>query len=203
MDNSEEKKVVKKDHALRVPRKKLSATIDNECKKVDDEETMACNSEWMKVSQVGMSKLDEFSHPKYEYHPQCDSTIDFETIPVVAAVKDINDSDLEYKKEERCINAFTEKEQSIIQKEKVIMGWRLGGSPYLENSIYFNNKGRYRLGCLNKTGKLIIDFKYCIIEVVGKYIFAGYDGDYQHNTYQGLYDLYTIDGDFLFGGFTQ
>ncbi len=152
-----------------------------------------------------MYKLNDLITPLQNENASqvCDAKIEFETVPIVAAVKEIGDAVLEYKKEERCINVFTDKEKCVIQKEKAIMGWRLGKSSYLENSIYFDNKERYRLGCLNKLGKLIIDFKYCIIEVVGKYIFAGYNGDYQYNTYQGLYDLYTIDGDYLFGGFTH
>lgn len=178
-----------------------------------------------------MSKLDDFVaqvdsdnifQSKEDYYPICDAQIEFETIPVVAAVKEIEDARLEYNKETDCIRELvntgnqegpfpwdkpTYSDKWITKKEIAVLGWKIGISCYLENAWgYHPNDSRekyYRLGCLNKSGKLIIDFNYCIIEVVGKYIFAGYNGEYRYNTYQGLYDLYTINGDFLFGGFTQ
>lgn len=155
-------------------------------------------------------------------YPICDSTIKFETVPIFAAVKEIADAKMEYRKETDCVrelNSTTNNENTlpwdnttyvdkwITKKEIVVFGWEIGD--YLENAwnIYHHpNDSRekyYRLGCLDISGKLIIDFKYCIIEVIGNYIFAGYDGDYIHNTFHGLYDLYTVDGDYLFGGFTS
>lgn len=173
---------------------------------------------------VAQINNDNIFQSKEDYYPICDAQIEFETVPIIAAVKEIGDAELKYKKETDCIQELVNlgdqeaplpwdnpnyTDKWITKKEIAVLGWKIGISCYLENAWNYyhhpddNREKYYRLGCLNKSGKLIIDFKYCIIEVVGKYIFAGYDGDYRYNTYQGLYDLYTIDGNFLFGGFTH
>ena len=176
------------------------------------------------MSIEDLIQLSESWKPQDGSYPSCDAKIEFETVPIVAAVEEIEDAKVEYKKETKHIrekiknddkkkeNTYPRNNQEYIdkwitKKEIVILGWEI--HDHLVNAWnsyhypYDSREKYYRLGCLNKSGKLIIDFKYCIIEIVGNYIFAGYEGDYIHNTFQGLYDLYTINGDFLFGGFTQ
>ena len=224
----------RRDHMIRGNRKKLSSNDIIQENIVDDTPAEAINNDGERVfvpktPKSGKSKLDKFMesmHPQYEYHPHCDTKIEFETLPIVAAVKKIGDAVVDYRKDtrpirERVSQSSSESEDKIFPwdnpqyidkwvttKESVVLGWKYEFSDKIENAWNYyhptdKREDSYCLGCLNKQGKLIVDFKYCIIEVVGRYIFAGYDGDYRYGKYQGLYDLYTAEGEYLFGGFTQ
>lgn len=67
-------------------------------------------------------------------------------------------------------------------------------------------------GCIDSKGENIIEPKYDCFKIVGKYILAGREGGmlyhsvadvYYADDYGGIYDLYSREGEFIFGGFSK
>lgn len=64
-------------------------------------------------------------------------------------------------------------------------------------------------GCMNNHGEIIIQPKYHCFKFIDNFILAGRDGEmlrinnyeYGYN-YEGVYDLYSLEGDLIFGGFS-
>ena len=77
-----------------------------------------------------------------------------------------------------------------------------------ENASVFANVAWAKWGCMDLAGNLLIPPKYDCYKVQGTYILAGRDGcfcgdsdsDYR-DRYTGVYDLYTVAGIWVFGGF--
>ena len=78
-----------------------------------------------------------------------------------------------------------------------------GGEPYPNFfSAFFSAKW----GCMDYDGKQIIPAKYECFKVTEKYILAGREGfilGSDEDAYRGIYDLYTKNGELIFGGFRQ
>lgn len=77
-------------------------------------------------------------------------------------------------------------------------------SEYIEHAIW---------GCMDRTGRILIDARYDCFKHDGNYILAGRDGNmlgegqysysYHYSEYGGIYDLFTYEGTLLFGGFNK
>ena len=83
-----------------------------------------------------------------------------------------------------------------------------GGSE--EGGNFFSEFDFAKWGCINHRGEQIIPNKYDCLIIDNDYILAGRDGhmvgssdeEYGHD-YSGVFDLYTLDGEIIFGGFSQ
>ena len=100
-------------------------------------------------------------------------------------------------------------EYSLAAKECNILNF-CGYGGRKEGGNFFSEIDFAVWGCINHCGKQIIPFKYDCLVLDGSFILAGRDGhmvgssdeDYGHD-YSGVFDLYTLDGELIFGGFSQ
>lgn len=81
---------------------------------------------------------------------------------------------------------------------------------FCQNGNFFSKIDDATWGCMDKSGKVLIAPKYDCYKVVGDFILAGRDGRMLIRSqscygyeYDGLYDLYTSDGEMLLGGFKK
>lgn len=87
------------------------------------------------------------------------------------------------------------------------------GGYYDDESSFFSNIRRAKWGCVNTSGKVIIDAEYDCFKLIDRYILGGRDGvmlgegqygySYYESEYSGVYDLFDIEGHFLIGGFRE
>ena len=78
-----------------------------------------------------------------------------------------------------------------------------GGEPYPN---FFSAFDSAKWGCMDYDGKQIIPAKYECFKVTEKFILAGREGyilGSDEDAYSGIYDLYTKNGELIFGGFHQ
>ena len=71
---------------------------------------------------------------------------------------------------------------------------------------FFSAFDSAKWGCMDYDGKQIIPAKYECFKVTEKYILAGREGyilGSDEDNYSGIYDLYTKNGELIFGGFRQ
>lgn len=85
-----------------------------------------------------------------------------------------------------------------------------GGTTDSDYCTFFSDVIYGTWGCLNYDGKIIIDPKYSCLRVTDNFIIAGRDGcfigdsdSYNSDEYDGVFDLYTFDGELLIGGFRE
>lgn len=87
------------------------------------------------------------------------------------------------------------------------------GGYYDNDGSFFSNIKRAKWGCVNISGKIIIDAKYDCFKLMDRYILGGRDGamlgegqygySYYESEYSGVYDLFDIEGNLLIGGFRE
>lgn len=85
-----------------------------------------------------------------------------------------------------------------------------GGTTDSEYCTFFSDVIYGTWGCLSYDGKIIINPKYSCLRVTDNFIIAGRDGcfigdsdSYNSDEYDGVFDLYTFDGELLIGGFRE
>ncbi len=85
-----------------------------------------------------------------------------------------------------------------------------GGSSDSEFHTFFSDVIYGIWGCMNRHGKTIIDAKYSCIQTTDNFILAGRNGcfigdsdSFYSDKYDGVFDLYTLEGELLIGGFRE
>lgn len=81
------------------------------------------------------------------------------------------------------------------------------------HSNFFAENWYATWGYMNAQGKIVVDAKYDCFKVHDGFIEAGRDGNFvgpednndykRHDNYTGVYDLYTMEGELLIGGFRE
>lgn len=100
----------------------------------------------------------------------------------------------------------------MFSDNKNILFFGFGGY-YDDESSFFSNIKQAKWGCVNTSGKVIIDAEYDCFKLIDRYILGGRDGtmlgegqygySYYESEYSGVYDLFDIEGNFLIGGFRE
>lgn len=82
-----------------------------------------------------------------------------------------------------------------------------------DHCSFFSDISYATWGCVNKSGKIIIDAKYDCFKLIDGFILGGRDGNFvgsednndytRHDNYTGVYDLYTMEGELIIGGFRE
>ena len=97
---------------------------------------------------------------------------------------------------------------SEMSKDFLFFGY--GGGTDSNYSTFFSDIVYGTWGCLNRDGKIIVNAKYGCIRVTDNFILAGRNGcfigdsdSYNSDEYDGVFDLYTFDGELLIGGFRE
>lgn len=104
-------------------------------------------------------------------------------------------------------------EHLMFSENENILFFGLGGYCSNDYSSFFSNIKNAKWGCIDKSGKVIIDAEYDCFKLKGGYILGGRNGsmlgegqygdNYYESEYGGVYDLFDFDGNLLIGGFRE
>lgn len=104
-------------------------------------------------------------------------------------------------------------EHLMFSENENILFFGVGGFCDNDYSSFFSNIENAKWGCIDKSGKIIIDAEYDCFKLQDGYILGGRDGsmlgegqhgnNYYESEYGGVYDLFDFDGNLLIGGFRE
>ena len=99
-------------------------------------------------------------------------------------------------------------EHLFVENDLIYFGYN--GHNYRNGGNFFSNIDDVIWGVMNNNGEVIIDPKYDCYKIQDGFILAGRDGHMLHHDgtsygsdYSGDYDLYTPNGELIFGGFKE
>lgn len=99
-------------------------------------------------------------------------------------------------------------------KDDAFLGWESNWESnsdvqYIKVNFFSDDIEYGKWGCIKKDGSIFVEAKYDCFKEVGEYITAGRDGSFLNDdncygeAYDGSYDLFDKNGDYIIGGFNE